>query len=493
MSTVAPEITVGDVPRASGKGSAVPGLVLLAWLAIALVAATRALSFPSYWPIAIGSATCCLVTLPALRKDYSPYGPWTAVMAITYVAGGLRPLYVRFGEEGTRSFDVLFLLGRDWAFFAHNGAIYLLGFALFVLGYMWARPERRMENSPLRAFSKPVLGPSTPLVIILCALIGTFGLVSYIQATGGLDLSDFSGKQASGGTEMSQDYESHGIQRSLTQFCVVAFWLHVAYVLRPGHKFPLLSFEVVGGVFLFLLSCIFPIVTSSRSDIVYTIFVTLAIAAMLRRPFRLWALVLVGVVTIASINFITLARGSSSSEVSVSSVLALDAVEESIIYNRNFADLYNASHIIGNTPEVLPAANGRTITGWLAAPIPRAVWPTKPIVNPGPIVGEYIYGNGRSGVPPGVVAEMWWNWQWPGIVVGTVLAGILVGLISRLKNIDYRNTAWVVLFCCGLLRFGAFTLTSGVGGAAFKSLEAFVCILFAVTLCSVWPDSADES
>ncbi|SNC61763.1 oligosaccharide repeat unit polymerase [Kytococcus aerolatus] len=465
--------------------SVLPNLLLLGWSLVAAVAGIMAMGNPSLWQVCLGAAASAIVTLPATQRGYTAYGPWTLVIAITYVACGIRPMYVLTGDSPGRSVDELFLLGQPPEFFLDNGLVYLLGIALFTAGYIFAGPEKEFKGSPLRILSKPVLGPSTPVVVLLCALIGLAALYMYVSAAGGVNLSDFSSKARSGGTEISQDYESHGVARSLTQFSVVAFWLHVAYSLRPGNKIRLLSTEVVAGVLLFILSCLFPIITNARSDIAYTVFVALAIASLLKRPPKLIALLLVTVVGIGVINFLTLSRGSSTSEVELSDVLAVSVIEESVIYNRNFADLYNASHIIANTPEVLPSANGSTITGWLAAPIPRALWPEKPLVNPGPIVGEYIYGNGRSGVPPGIVAEMWWNWQWPGIVVGTFVGGILVGLVSRLKNISSASTAWIALFGGGLLRFGAFALTSGIGGALFKSLEASVYMFLAVSLCAI--------
>ena len=90
-------------------------------------------------------------------------------------------------------------------------------------------------------------------------------------------------------------------------------------------------------------------------------------------------------------------------------------VLESIVLNRNQIELPKTAHIINAVPETLDFQYGKTLTRWLAAPIPREVWPDKPVIHPGPIIGNRIYGQRVAGVPPGLIAELWWNFGWFGI------------------------------------------------------------------------------
>lgn len=459
-------------------------LILLGWLLAAGAAAAMGQSRPEMWPIMVGALCSAVVTIPMTARRYVMFGPWTLVALVTYIACGIRPFYVAYGEGGTRSVDELFLLGKEHDFFFHHGLTYLLGLTLLTVGYLCSRPDAPLQGQPLRMFSRPQLGPSTPAVVVLCAAIGMAALYWYVQSSGGVSLQDFSGKQASGGTEMAADYESNGIQRSLTNFLPVALWLHLAYVFQRHGKLELLTVNGIWAVILFLLSCLFPIFSSSRADIAYILFVSLAVTAMMRFRISPMRLVVVALAGLLMINFITAARGSSTGELTVSDFTDVGALEESIIYNRNFADFYSAAHIMDAVPDRLAPANGSTITGWVAAPIPRALWPDKPLVHSGPIIGEVIYGNGRSGVPPGLVSEMYWNWGWMGVLLGTPLCGFLLGLAGRVKNIPPTQAAWVFLFCASLLRLGTFMVTLGVGGSLFKTAEAAVYALVALWLCA---------
>ena len=49
-----------------------------------------------------------------------------------------------------------------------------------------------------------------------------------------------------------------------------------------------------------------------------------------------------------------------------------------------------AARIINNVPEVIPYQNGKPMLGWALAPIPRAIWRDKPVINLGPLIGYWL-------------------------------------------------------------------------------------------------------
>jgi hypothetical protein len=156
----------------------------------------------------------------------------------------------------------------------------------------------------------------------------------------------------------------------------------------------------------------------------------------------------------------------------------IDAVSEVLVYNRNFGDMQTTAHVINAVPVVLPLEHGRTMTAWLAAPIPRAVWPEKPLLQMGPILGAKIYGNERSGVPPGFVAEMYWNFGAPGVLIGSLLLGLVLAYVREAFVPYVRGNPGLALFyMISLMRLGAYVVCGGVGSGMFKLLTDMVCLV----------------
>ena len=169
--------------------------------------------------------------------------------------------------------------------------------------------------------------------------------------------------------------------------------------------------------------------------------------------------------------------------------VAIDTVGSVLVYNRNFGDMQTTTHIIKAVPTVLPYQYGKTIAIWLLAPIPRAIWPEKPILHSGPLIGITLYGNNRSGVPPGFVAEMYWNFALPGVLVGSLLLGLLLAYI-RDAFVPYLRGRPVVtlIYAVGLARLGSYMFYGGVGTGAVQVLIDAVWLGVALVLTSMLRD-----
>ena len=109
----------------------------------------------------------------------------------------------------------------------------------------------------------------------------------------------------------------------------------------------------------------------------------------------------------------------------------VDGVADAFVYSRNLSDPTVAAHIYHAVPEKIPFQNGGTITAFALAPIPRAIWPEKPLINIGPVIGNVIYGYQRNGVPAGWVGDLYLNWGLPAVLAGSVLIGWLLAQLDR--------------------------------------------------------------
>lgn len=81
-------------------------------------------------------------------------------------------------------------------------------------------------------------------------------------------------------------------------------------------------------------------------------------------------------------------------------------------------------------PRSIPRLNGSSIEAIPAAFVPRAVWPAKPQ----PVdqqVTSYLYPGSSAGSPISMQGELWWNYGWPGVLLGAALLGALMGVFTR--------------------------------------------------------------
>jgi len=93
-------------------------------------------------------------------------------------------------------------------------------------------------------------------------------------------------------------------------------------------------------------------------------------------------------------------------------------------------DVSKTSHIINAVPQRLKYLNGVSLLRWIYAPIPRSLWNDKPPISLGSEVGQVMFGLPHtSGVPPGLVAELYMNFGLVGVLVGMVLFGWVLKVI----------------------------------------------------------------
>ncbi|NEQ51943.1 MAG: oligosaccharide repeat unit polymerase [Leptolyngbya sp. SIO3F4] len=86
--------------------------------------------------------------------------------------------------------------------------------------------------------------------------------------------------------------------------------------------------------------------------------------------------------------------------------------------------------VYNSVPEEVDFLYGKTYVTFLAFAIPRAIWPNKPH-SAGHYVAREIFNN-KGGIPPGEVAEAYWNFG----VFGVLIMGFLKGVLIRL----FQNT-----------------------------------------------------
>ncbi len=110
--------------------------------------------------------------------------------------------------------------------------------------------------------------------------------------------------------------------------------------------------------------------------------------------------------------------------------LLLDGFERA---KRRFDGVGVTSVIIRETPREVPFQYGKTLYILLLFPVPRLIWPGKPVMDIGGWITE-VYGSGpgiRSSTGPTQVGDFYLNFGWPGIIGGMFLIGLLIRILHE--------------------------------------------------------------
>jgi O-antigen polysaccharide polymerase Wzy len=98
--------------------------------------------------------------------------------------------------------------------------------------------------------------------------------------------------------------------------------------------------------------------------------------------------------------------------------------------------------IVVGTGVTAPFKHGYTLTPLVTAFIPRLVWPDKPSVETGRILNKdfHLSESPDTYMSPSHLGELYWNFGWPGVIVGMGLIGLLLGLIGNKFNLYDATT-----------------------------------------------------
>jgi len=92
----------------------------------------------------------------------------------------------------------------------------------------------------------------------------------------------------------------------------------------------------------------------------------------------------------------------------------------------NFLQLQTLTVLVDRMPEELPYQHGLTLISLLTMPVPRWLWPDKPLTAPGVFTMAFWperWLDEGSTMPPGLVGELYMNFAWAGVAAGMYLFG----------------------------------------------------------------------
>ena len=428
---------------------------------------------------AIGMCTLMITLFPLLfLRNYDFFSPWTFVLLAVVTGCTFQAICMSIGWPTEEQIDGWMLLGREPEYFIVPGAIYLLGFACFTAGYfLIGRPSNKQ-----RVISRNYDHKNLIFIIGACFAVSMAATGAFVKFTGGGTSDKLSQKRTLiRTTDVANDdeYKQYGYLKQLSKLTPICFLTVYAYIIYNYRRINFLHGCLLA--FMFVCSCLMPYYSSMRAPICWLVFYALGVSYYLERDkFKLRFAVLM---TIGVLFFVTMSLGRNVSADSEGA--SFQESVRRVLFNRNGPGFAKTAHIINAIPDKLDYQYGQTIAVWLIAPIPREVFPAKPMVHTGPIIGQQVYGHNISGVPPGLIAELFWNFHIPGVIFGMTLIGWgLRSVYSWFQSLAINPAITVPIYLFSVIPIGYSVIGHSLGYGTVMRFVDFATVAIVVIMCT---------
>lgn len=436
---------------------------------------------PELHLLTVAGAANVIVLFPWFAQSYQLFSAWTPATASVIVGANLHSWGTVLRYPNDETVTRIFLLSRDVNWLIDNSWLYIAG--LVMLTFSYALSSQILGSRNVRAVVQPpaqqhLQHRAVPVAVALLT-VATVSLGIFVWQTGGLSGNSLSAKRTviPGVSFDPAEFRTFGYLRFFNAGAVVAtsilLYAWRDKVLRPRYTAAL--------IFSIALSIAYPFYASNRSDVIGVVLALLVVAWVIN--IRLPAISWLAIVSIPLIvlGYSTIARNGASASPSAPLAAVAEGLLEPLLATQNFADIAKTAHIAAAVPEQLEHRNGSTYAAWLVAPVPRAVWPSKPIIGTGPLIGTEIYGNVRSGVPPGLFGEAVLNFGPLGVPAIAMLFGFVIAQADRWIYSRQNDPAAVIMYAVGAFRVGEFALGQSAGEALLNSALGLILAYPATT------------
>lgn len=366
-----------------------------------------------------------LLALPALMsRPIRLSDPLNLLVLSVTVGTVFGSAMLAFGSSPRRNF-----LMADWDVpdYAGGALMMLVSIALISLGYCMTRRRLRVERVLPRADHISEAGLQIGLLV--GAAVSLLALASFMQNSGGFGLAGIGGKRAIELTANGEVvYAASGYTRLLASVVSPLLLMLLGYYLWTHPRLTAGMILKLGAVFL--LSTLLPVLTSGRGALIQ-LAIGLLVVISAYRPVRVRSLVIVALVGLLAFTGMTALRSAAQGGGNN------DAHSRNIVMklaeSGNGLAIASTTAVTSSVPERMPFQLGATMTTWIFAPVPRAVWPDKPDISLGKRIKEEIYRMRalRTGFPASVMAEGYMNFGLAGFLAFSLGFGALLRLVAN--------------------------------------------------------------
>lgn len=414
-------------------------------------------------------AIACLITaiyfLPlvkARKKDAFSIMSW--VFYSVFLGVFLRISYISFDLVDYEKLNVIFLLDKPKSELIGGALLVLIGTFFLIFGFflpIWHFKSRKDSFLMNENWSKVRYVILTSITLLL----SFFSLLYFIQSNGGILIATISAYR--GIADDLTEINTQGYLRWLIALSGINVFFTLSWLIkkRDGLKF----FSIVIFILSLLIFIFFNFFVSQRTAIIFAFIQIISVfyySNNYRLP-KIW----IGIGLIISVfifQFMSLIRFNNGIENLDDSKFRVFGAIEPAILATNFVDISKTAHIVKAIPDKLPFAYGETYSTVFFAWIPRSIWPSKPVSNVDNTIGIKVFGSntyGSGAVPPGLFAELYWNFWYPGVFIGCFLVGIFLRHISSFFQLYMYNRNFIIIYVVNFMFIGISFI-----GSSFTSL-----------------------
>jgi oligosaccharide repeat unit polymerase len=428
--------------------------------------------FSNFFLIFFSFAILTVLAIPILlrtKTDFFSIWSWIFYSAILGVF--LRCTYIFFDLPNAERIDTIFLSGKPKSFLFPAMILIFFGILFMLAGYLSTNKKFRLVG---KIFNNDVWSEKR---FFICSffLISTsiVGLFLFIKAQGGLfSIESISGYR--GVSDTLEEASPHAYLRLLVSFSGINLYILTAWLIKYKKR-KLMAYTL--WVISFLVFVFFNIFISQRGAIVFCMVQLVALSYYLQNYKLPKIKLFIGLIVALSIfQIMSNLRGVKDVENEDIKVNFSKALEPAIL-TTNMIDVSKTAHIIAAIPNKIDYQYGATFTTIFIAWIPREFWPNKPVTNIDNTIGMKVFGAtmyGSGGVPPGIFAELYWNFWVPGVLIGCFLIGFLLKLINQTILSNIANTNVVIIYVVNFMFVGLSFVGSSFGSLLIGVLLTFI-------------------
>lgn len=436
---------------------------------------------PKYFFVAAGTSILLICLMPIMvSREYDWFCPWSALILAVIYGCTLPAICMTFDMPSAEFVAENILLNQPVEHFVRPTLMLMAAMFFIGIGY-FCYPAKQRHFEVTRVSSPPRL-------VLICAICGGIAFLSfaaYFVLNGGLS----GGLSTKRGTINTLDvgadagFSQHGYLRQFAKFGNIALLLLAAYwsqfQIRKGSGAAIFQFVVLGA--LLTVSIAFPFYSSARAGIVWVVIGFVGtLYYMNQKIFSVKSVSVVMAIGALVVCATVLRNDGAENKFSIADQMG------HLMLNRHGPDIAVTSHIVQNIPHKLEYKYGETIAVWLIAPVPRELMPNKPLVHSGPVIGQTIYGLNVSGVPPGIVAELFWNFHIPGVFFGCVMFGAFMRFTYQTcKNFVMDPVLIVPIYIYAVFPIAFKAATHSVGPAVIMPIVELVTVCIVIYAVSV--------
>jgi len=405
-----------------------------------------------------------------LRKKTDYFSIWSWILYSAILGVLLRCIYIYFDIPDYEKIDITFLRGNPKSFLLPAMLLIFFGLSFLVMGYLSTNKKFKLKGKVFLCtqWSKKRFFICSFLLLIISIL----GLTLFINEQGGL----FSFERISsyrGVSDTLSEAAPHAYLRLLVSFSGINLFLLTAWLIKYKQCRPIAYFLWTMSFIVFIF---FNFYVSQRGAVVFTMVQLIALSYYLQNYKLPKIKLLIGLVVGLSIfQLMSNIRGVKDVE-NKEIRFSIAKVIEPAILTTNMIDVSKTAHIIDAIPSKITYQYGATLTTIFVAWIPRELWPSKPVTNVDNTIGMKVFSAtffGTGGVPPGLIAELYWNFWIPGVFIGCFLIGFLLKLINQTFLSNIANSNVVIIYVVNFMFIGLSFV-----GSSFSSVLIGVLLTF---------------